>query len=508
MSTSPTQHIDVERKIIHLMLRYLDSIEEMVAAGLTSQFFDKVHHPLVQAIYNEYLNSDRKRLLTREHYRSTLSAQGLGGGVVLAMRVYDKCCVGVTATTDDLGMLTRQLIDLYVARCSHEFFEAFRVDAKKKGEAEAARNLVEKMNSALTPLDTRKSEFYMIEDLKDDYLCQFEKRLANPEDRIICGIPEIDDPMNVGFRPGQLTLVAADVGGFKSTLMMNIALHLYEKYNCNILFIPLEMSGDDLMNRIISNRTGISFEKIMRPSYRSSDGKVIPNITPEEVQIIKEATIWFNRSQKFAILDCSERTSVGYIRREIEQRIHFFKPSVIVVDYIALMSSDRDFGGRNDLEIGEILKSLRLLGRKYGFHILSAAQIGRAALTKMRQEGFNSVQLDSTALRGSHEYSADADTIFALYPVPDEPDKLKIFTLKARHGPSGKTNELRLKAECCQILSTKDTEIMEEGTDFDLGLNYTPEAAMQDLQEADESEAEKKTTLKFATADLDDWDIG
>lgn len=140
-------HIDPERRLIHLMIRYLNSVEEVIGAGLTAQYFDRVHQPLVQTIFDEYLDSDRTRKMTREHYLSTLSAQGMGGGVVLAMRVYDKCNVGVTATPDDLGMLRKQVIDLYTARCCNVLFEEFHKNSKRVGEHEAVAMLRSRLDA-------------------------------------------------------------------------------------------------------------------------------------------------------------------------------------------------------------------------------------------------------------------------------------------------------------------------------------------------------------------------
>lgn len=504
-------HIETERKLIHLMLHYHESVDEMVRSGLPSQLFDGVHQQLVQSIYSEYLDSDYKRLLTREHYRSFFESEGKRGGIPLAMTVFDNCYVGVVAIRDDLGLLKKKLVDSYVARCLHESLEILRKETKSMGAARASSRMIDRMNSALTPLESKHFDFHLIEDLKDSYIAQFQHLCDNPDERIICGIPEIDEPISVGFRPGHLTLIAADVGGHKSNLMMNIALHLYEKYDQSILFVPLEMSSTDLLNRIISNRTGIPFEKIVRPSYRipttdGTPGKVVYSISPKETEMIKGATIWLEK-RKFAILDVSERTSVNVIRSEIEKKLHFFRPKIVVLDYIALMSSGKKFGERHDLEIGEILKTLRFLGRKLGFHILSAVQIGRAALSKMRQDGFDKVQLDSTALAGSSQYANDADTVFALYRVPDEEDKLKIFTIKARHGRPGQTGELRLKPECFQILSTKDTSLLEEGSDIQSlaeELNQTPEEAVEELKQQ-----EKKKSMDWGgILALDDLDIG
>jgi hypothetical protein len=164
-----------------------------------------------------------------------------------------------------------------------------------------------------------------------------------------------------------------------------------------------------------------------------------------------------------------------------------------VIDYVSIMKRPR--ADRDDLAIGEILKDLRVLGRRYGFHIISAAQIGRKTLNEIRKEGFDAAKPDSTSLRGSHEYSADADTIFALFPSLDEDNKLKIYAIKTRHSRKmGHSKELMLEASKCRIYSVKDFISDHMLMDFELELGK-PENEIK-------AEIEKKKDINWA-ADLD-----
>jgi replicative DNA helicase len=277
------------------------------------------------------------------------------------------------------------------------------------------------------------------------------------------------------------------VGGLithNTNTMMNIGLNIYEKGH-NVLFVPLEMNRIDLAGRIVSNRAKIEFNKMAHPRLLSD----------EELLRIKEAKVWLNQNHKFAILDVSERTSVESLRRQIEKHAIYFKPDLVVIDYIALMEVDK--AQRNDLAIGEILKNLRFMGRRYGFHIMSAAQIGRAALMKIREEGFEAARPDSTALRGSHEYSADSDSIFALFPNPEETNKLKVFCIKARWGKSGGTYHLTIHPSYCQIYSEKGTK--------DIATESFEKSGV-DIQElnipASQVHAEMLPDLEWAHADI------
>lgn len=442
-------HLVIERKIINLMLSHRDVIEEMLDSGFSPDFFDNDHQKIVQAIYDEYLSSGGKRLLTRDNFRSKLIALGIKGDVVPFLAVWSKCFL-LSVKTDDLGYLKNKFREIYLSRKVDIYLQEYTKELKKTGYNIATQALVDNLNTALTLSETRRSVFASLEELRDEFVKEIEDTRANPGSIVKCGIDEIDDVISTGFKPQHLTLFVGDVGGYKTGTMINVALGIYEKGH-SVLFIPLEMGRIDLEKRIIANKASISLEKLNKPYL----------LTDEEIQKIKGCEVW-NESKyhaKFSILDAADRTSVTKLKLEVEKRAFTFKPAVVVIDYVANLEPDVRFGSRNDLEIGEILKSLRFLGKKYGFHIISAAQMGRAAIRALKEKGTDSASglPDSTSIRGSHEYAADADTIFALMKVPDEPDKLKIYTVKARHGPSGHTQELQVHPAFCRIISTKSS---------------------------------------------------
>ncbi len=481
-------HIAVEQKIISLMLKHYSAIDEMLENGFSAEFFDEPHQPLVNAIYQEYINSNRKRKLTRETYKQMLLDLGIKGDLQLDLSVWEKCFISYNVPIDDLGHLKKQLVESYIARQAHLCLDDFGKNIKTKGYFEAALELVDSLKIAVSLTQTGQTVFASLDELKDDYIKYIEDIRENPEKIITCGIPEIDDTINVGFKSQHMTLFVADVGGHKTNMMLNIALNIFDRGH-SVLFIPLEMGRFDLINRITANRLNISFDKLAKPQLLSS----------EEMTKIKEAKIWDSHKYKFCILDAQERTSVSSLKHEIEKRAFTFKPKVVIIDYVANLKPDRTFGSRNDLEIGEILKSLRFLGKRYGFHTISAAQMGRAAIKALREGKDDAV--DSTSIRGSHEYAADADTIFALMRVPNEEDKLKINTIKARHGRSGFTNELRVDAAHCLISSTSGTHRLTSQSDLEEELN-TPSDVITDAVES-----MKPVAFNVNLNDLDDDDL-
>lgn len=446
--------IECEQKIIHLMLRYKSVIEEMIDDGLGVELFDDVHKTIVDHIYKVYLGSDNRRLMKRETYRQILAESGFKD-ILREMEIYAKCSLKASAQEDEIEYLKKRLIENFVSRQSNRHVKQFTEDVKKKGYMQASRNLADNLEAALSLVETRRSTFTSLDAMESEYFETIESERANPHSRVRTGYEEIDESICVGLRPMHLTLFVADVGGHKTNMMLNVALSIYERGH-SVLFIPLEMTRIDLMNRVLANKANIHYSKIANPELLSD----------EEMNRMRECTIWNPENQaRFCILDADERTSVSSLQREIEKRAFAFKPDVVIIDYIGIVQPDVRFGQRNDIEIGEILKSLRFLGKKYEFHIVSAAQMNRQAIKSLR-EGKESA-LDSTSIHGSHQYSADSDTIFALQKYKDEPNRLSITAIKARHGPMGIKRELNVDPAHCRITSTSNTQGL---SDYDGGL--------------------------------------
>lgn len=451
--------LETEQKIIHLMLKDRRAIDDMLQSGYSAELFDDHHRRIVENIYYEFLNGNR--LLTAEGYRHALISSGYKANASALMEVFAKCDIKVYAELDDLGHLKRKLIDAYVARKSNDIFGKLTPAIEKDGYFKAVCDLVDQLQQSLSIANLSKTSFVALDEFKDEYLRALEELAENKEAVIRCGIPEIDNAIAVGFKPQHLTLIVADVGGFKTSLMLNIALRIWEQGH-NVLFVPLEMNKQDLTNRIIAHRTGVHYVKLATPEL----------MNPDEWAKVRAADCWEDASHgKFCMLDADERSSVEQIKREIEKRAFLFKPKVVVIDYVAIMKPDTySKGDRPDLMIGEILKSLRFLGKKHGFHIITAAQMGREAIKQLREN--TGAMPDSTSIRGSHEYAADADTIFALQrPAGGEANRIKIYTLKSRHGKAGETNELMVEPACCRIHGFNSA--ITSATDLDTEINKT-----------------------------------
>lgn len=479
MTQDKTQ-IELEQKIIHLLLTYKNAVEESIESGINADFFIDAHKHLVKAIFRDFVESNQKRRLNKENYKR-ITLQNDKSNLVLRLNIYDDCLIGQNVDFDDFGFLKKELIENYVGQKVSKNLSNFYQNVKNKGYQFATSNLIDELSDCVNLNETSDILFSSIKDLKNQYIEQLKNARENPATVIRCGWPEVDTPMNVGFKEGHLTLFVGDTGSHKTNIMLNLSL-IFANKGFPVLFIPLEMPWKDVLNRIVSNKTGVDGFYLARPN----------EISDEDFKKISDAMMWMDNHSNLTILDSGTRLKTSSLRREIEKRLTFFQPKIIVIDYLDILDIEHKYGSRT-IEIAETIREIRHMGRKYGFHIITAAQMNREAIKAIRDGNENA--LDSTAIQGSHSYSTDADTIFGLTPVQGEVTRIKITAIKARHGEKGQVNELTVDRGRSRISSCSIGSVITSEIDLENDINRNPAEISKVVSSLPD--------LDFASSDLD-----
>ena len=288
-----------------------------------------------------------------------------------------------------------------------------------------------------------------------------------------CGISTIDERTNGGFRPGHLTVFVGRPGGYKTTMLLNIAHGLWNA-GYDVLYVSLEMEAKLLELKFWCRATGeLDYTKLFRglisePGDRQCLADVTTALTkadlnPEEKAKLEsqkrkleeilagvqpgnedsEILARFEQSSKskknrIKIINIgqSKKIRMSQIERYLRDVESDFRPQVVIIDYcsLTLVAPETPYPDRPDLELGEICTYMRNLGENMGFSVITAAQLKRAALERIRKYGEGApekAQIGTDDIAESHQISAAADTIFVLWPMANS--QIKIFCPKARH---------------------------------------------------------------------------
>lgn len=421
-----------ERELIYQLLHDKDAIDKFYNFGLTKDNFSEENCNVVSFLLEAY-NRDNV-LLTRKSFNEKLKTYKVPKERISQELAFNSC-YATKSNPNDFPFLANKIIEHNVKALTGESIINFKKNKSLKGYIPAIKTLVDDLSGILDGVVVNKGQSYyddirVLSKERIQYIEDVRAGKIEEEPLILSGIREMDYTMVNGFEKGTLTLICADVGHYKSSMMLNIGLNVWKGGN-NVLFVPLEMTKEQMWRRACSRESKVRSELITRK---------VKDLSDDQMEKIKKMdSVWDSYPSKFFIMEDPGNTTVIKIQQRIEKNIEIFQPRLVIIDYVANLESHKERYGRNDLEIGDMLKFMRQIGKDKGFAVLSGAQLGRTALARIRKTGTNrdNASINSEDIRGSHEYSADADNIFAQLKSTSQPNELlDIFCVKSRHGPT------------------------------------------------------------------------
>lgn len=229
-----------------------------------------------------------------------------------------------------------------------------------------------------------------------------------------------------GFRPGELTIIAARPSMGKTDVMNNIALQAGWQGHLPIIF-SLEMSKTILLNRLIATTGHYSRLKMRNPKqYFSEDQKnkwlhVLENVNKSSIHIDDRSSLTMPQIRSQA-------------RRIIRQNPN--KTPIILIDYLQIIQTDGDYEHSN-MAMGKISRALKQMAKEFNCPVVCLSQLNRNVEARSNKRPLMS------DLRDSGSIEQDADVIILLYrnsyyetEKTDAPDLLEFIVSKNRNGPT------------------------------------------------------------------------
>lgn len=244
----------------------------------------------------------------------------------------------------------------------------------------------------------------------------------------VTGIPTgfIDlDYKTSGLQPSDLILVAARPSMGKTAFVLNIAQHVAFKQNRTVAIFSLEMSKEQLVNRLFSLESYVDAQLLRTGNLKDSDWEKL---------IEGAGTI--GRSN--LIIDDTPGISISEMRSKCRKYKMEHNLELIIIDYLQLMSGS--VGGRNESrqqEISDISRSLKALARELSVPVISLSQLSRA----VEQRPDHRPMLSD--LRESGAIEQDADVVMFIYrddyynKDTEHVNEAEIIIAKQRNGPIG-----------------------------------------------------------------------
>lgn len=253
--------------------------------------------------------------------------------------------------------------------------------------------------------------------------------IASKNKGVVTGIPTgfIDlDYRTAGMQPSDLILVAARPSMGKTAFVLNIAQYVAFKQKQTTAIFSLEMSKEQLVNRLFSLESKVDSQHIRTG-----------NLTDTEWEKLIESAGIIGKSD--LIIDDTPGIGISELRSKCRKYKLEFDLKLIIIDYLQLMSG----GGRTDSrqqEISDISRSLKALARELQVPVIALSQLSRA----VEQRPDHRPMLSD--LRESGAIEQDADVVMFIYrdDYYNKDTEIKgvaeIIIAKQRNGPIGTVN--------------------------------------------------------------------
>ncbi|RPI30467.1 MAG: replicative DNA helicase [Chloroflexota bacterium] len=263
-----------------------------------------------------------------------------------------------------------------------------------------------------------------IQQVLSEYYDRIDQLSRRGED--IFGVPSgfVDlDRLLGGFQPSDFLIIAGRPGTGKTAFMLSIAKTAAQVHKKRVAIFSLEMSNEQLVQRLIAQETGIDTHRLRTGKLNEDEWPVFTHA----IEVLSDTHIF---------LDDTPGVSPLQLRTKC-RRLHLeYGLDLVILDYLQLMSGGIRTENRVQ-EVSYISRNMKMLARELDVPVLAAAQLSRA----IEQRADKEPQLSDLRESGSLEQDSDI-VMFIHRPELFEKDTLKqniaqIKIAKHRNGPVG-----------------------------------------------------------------------
>jgi replicative DNA helicase len=432
----PPQNLEAEMSLLGAVLideEVLTAVSDKVDAD---DFYDKRHATIYAAMLRLYEHHKPVDLLTLSDELEKKEELELVGGSAYLTELTN--VVPTAAHAEAYAELVaqkavrRRLIKVSGEIAELGFDEENNVqELLEKAEAELFSVSDKSLKQDLVSLEQILTEsFDRIEELHED-----KGKLRG----VKTGYRDLDNK-TAGLQKSDLVILAARPAMGKSTFALNLAYNIATKEKQAVLVFSLEMSKEQLVDRMLAEAAGVDAWGIRTGNLTTEDFEKLSNAMGE----MAEAPIYIDDTPGMSVLE---------MRTKARREAHNHPLGLIIIDYLQLMSgTGKSYGENRVQEVSEISRGLKLIARELNVPVLALSQLSRSVESRHPQIP----QLAD--LRESGSIEQDADIVMFLYredyynPETDRQHITELHLAKHRNGPTGKI-ELYFHPERLRFMS-------------------------------------------------------
>lgn len=424
--------VEAERTVIGALLLDPEAIIKISDFLTAKDFYDPIYQQIFDAIYGLYQNHEPIDFVTvSAKLADNKKLQEIGGSAFLAQISAD---VPTSSHIYQYGQIVK-------TKAVHRriISAGQKIAGLGMEEGRAVPELLDEVEKTVFDISNTfmKDKFVHIRKILEERYEKFAELHESDEDDAVKGVPsgfQALDAKLSGFQPSDLIILAARPSMGKTSLALNIAQNAAVKGKKNVGIFSLEMSKEQLVDRMFASMLGVDSWKLQKGKLDDSDFQNMGPIMDE----MNKANIFIDDSVASSIPELRAKTR----RLQMEHGL-----DLLIIDYLQLMSTgNASYAGNRVQEISEISRSLKQIGRELHIPVIALSQLSRA----VEQRPGNIPALSD--LRESGSIEQDADVVLMLYREDyyeedsDRPGMTDVYIRKHRNGPVGRV-ELMFKQE-------------------------------------------------------------
>lgn len=434
----PPQDVVAEKSLLGAVMISENAITDVLGIIKPSDFYEKRHQIIFEAMMNLYDQHKPIDLLTlTAELKSLKKLKDVGGAPYLTeLSNFVPAAAHAKAYAEiiERASTRRRLIQAGTEIAN----KAYEDDANVGDLVGAAEKKLFEVSDKVI-----KSDYVAMDELLADAFDRIEELQKNKGALrgLKTGFRDLDKK-TAGFQQGDLIIIGARPAMGKTTFAQNLAYNIASINKRGVLFFSMEMAANEIVDRMISDVSGVD-------NWKMRTG----NLSDEEFQKIGDALAEMDEIPIY--IDDTSSMTIMELRNKARRAAHDHDIGIVIVDYLTLISGSERYAGNRVQEVTEISRGLKILARELKIPVVALAQLSRNVT------GRDDPRPVLSDLRESGSIEQDADLVMFLHR-PDyyrqndddyeETHITELLVQKHRHGAIGKI-ELYFHPELLRFMS-------------------------------------------------------
>lgn len=408
--------LDAERVVIGALMSSPDLIDEVAVRLVPDDFYNPRHGELYAAILAARdAGTPTEPIALAAYLADRGDLTRLGGADYL------HTCLAAVPVAAQTGWYVNRVLECAARRRLQA--AGVRLTQASTSPGMTAQQVADLAADLLQQAQPRAADHGMVPlgDLLEPGLAAIEHRKATPAG-IPTGFRDLDRMLG-GLRPKQLITIAAPTGAGKSVLLTDIARHIAIKQRLTVAMFSLEMSREEIFERILAAEAGVSYQAIRDGDLSDRDWQRVSSV----IGPMSVAPLFICDDSDITVRQI--KTKCQILRRQ-----HGL--DAVVVDYMQLVQPSRRYSTEQE-QVADVSRGLKVLASELNLPVIAAAQMNRNP--DMRADKLPQL----SDLRGSGAIASDSNVVLFVhrpdYYDPESPRRgeADLVVRKARNAERG-----------------------------------------------------------------------